>query len=395
MKSPRFLTTGKNLKEFSAHSGGDCIHLPTSFTKLLLQSLRQHGWKWSCAVLAGRSADVDVGFFAERNLLRRRIRWPRIFRSSIVSQLYLSYTILHARILWAAFEDAFAKYPSAAVLIHNGFLVPHSILAAVAKKAGRPHCFLEGGFFPNTFQCDRLGINFDSSLPRSPDFYRNLELLPNETTLPDTLVTRKTKIKDGGIAEFPEGFIFVPFQVPSDMQILALSPWIRDMQHLYSVVVKLANRFPNRNFVIKEHPSFPLSIRTEVEAHPRVIFANQESTQKLIERSEAVITINSTVGLEAMLLQKKIITLGEAHYDIEGLVLRARNDDALAAAFERLGQWTFDVELRQKFLAYVYNIFLIHGNVTKPSTQTIDAIQARMIGADRHSVLINGPDALG
>src|SRR5690606_6201479 len=116
-----------------------------------------------------------------------------------------------------------------------------------------------------------------------------------------------------------------------------------------------------RHFVIKEHPSFPLSIRKDVEAHPRIVFANQENTRKLIEQSEAVITVNSTVGIEALLLQKKIITLGQAHYDVEGLVLHADSDNALVDAFERLQHWNFDPELRQKFLAYVYNVFLIHG----------------------------------
>ena len=393
MKAPRFLTAGKNLKEFSANSQGDCIHLPTSFTGLLRRMLQQHGFRRTCAVLTAHRTDIDIRALAARNLLRRRIRWQQLFRCAIVSVPYFSYTSLHGRVLAAAFEDALAAYPSAAVLIHNGFMIPHSILAAVAERTDRPHCFLEGGFFPGTFQCDRLGINFDSSLPRDADFYRRVELLSDETALPDTLISRKTKIKDDGVTQLPERFVFVPFQVPSDMQILALSPWIRDMRHFYNVIVKLASRFPDRHFVIKEHPSFPLSIRKDVEAHPRIVFANQENTRKLIEQSEAVITVNSTVGIEALLLRKKIITLGQAHYDVEGLVLHADSDDALVDAFERLQHWNFDPELRQKFLAYVYNVFLIHGSVAKPTAKVIDAIQARILGKDRHSALTSSRGA--
>jgi len=387
MNAPDFLTAGKNLRTFSTRSGGRCLWLATSPAAALGQVWRRRGLRGVLKALTERRPDDGIEALAMRNLVRRRIRWPAIFRWKAVCRLYLFFTILHARLIAAAFEDALAARPSADVLVHNGFLLPHSLLAAVARRTGRTHCFLEGGFFPGTFQCDTQGINFDGSLPRDAAFYRNVELRPDELALPDSLVTRATKLKDTGSAELPEHFVFVPFQVPSDMQILALSPWIRDMRHLYEVVERLAERFADRRFVIKEHPSFPLSIRGTVRQHPRIGFANHESTRLLIERSQAVITVNSTVGLEALLLKKKVITLGNAHYNIEGLVMPAGDDAELAAAFRALDTWEQDPALRETFLAYVHNVFLRHGMLDKPSPAVLDAIKARMERTDRHAQL--------
>lgn len=320
---------------------------------------------------------------AERNLKRRQIRFRAVFSNPVVSWLYRKATRVQCRLIAAAFDARLGQRPTATIVVFNGYLMPDSILVAVARQRKRPMVFLEKGFFPATLQCDANGINHQSSLPRDPAFYRPFD--PHELgEKPTALVKRQSKLKDEGPASLPERYVFVPFQVPSDMQILALSPWIRDMRHLYDEILALAQAEGRTHFVIKEHPSFPLSIRGEVKAHPRIHFANHHDTQSLIEGADAVITVNSTVGLESVLLEKKVITLGLAPYDIEGLVLKADSGPDLLATFRKLETWSPDAELRERVIRYIQNVFLLQGELKAPDPLLPTMIAARLAGSDRH-----------
>ncbi|PJI43063.1 MAG: nitrogen fixation protein FixF [Rhizobium sp.] len=320
---------------------------------------------------------------AERNLKRRQIRFRAVFSNPLVAWIYRKGTRIQCRLIAAVFEARLEEDPQASVVVFNGYLMPDSILAAVATREKRRVVFLEKGFFPGTLQCDPHGINHQSSLPRDPDFY--LAFDPAELgEKPTALVKRASKLKDDGPAALPDRYVFVPFQVPSDMQILALSPWIRDMRHLYDEIYRLSEAEGQSHFVIKEHPSFPLSIRAEVTPHPRIHFANHHDTQALIEGADAVITVNSTVGLESVLLEKKVITLGLAPYDIEGLVLKAANGAELLTAFRSLDSWSPDADLRERVIRYIQNVFLLQGELKNPDPHLPDMIAARLAGTDRH-----------
>ncbi|GEO83884.1 MULTISPECIES: nitrogen fixation protein FixF [Alphaproteobacteria] len=327
--------------------------------------------------------DPVLDALTERNLKRRQIRFRAVFSNPLVAWAYRKATQVQCRLTARAFETWLEQNPRASVVVFNGYLMPDSILAAIAAKHKRSMVFLEKGFFPGTLQCDPAGINYQSSLPRDPAFYRALD--PADLgDKPTALVKRQSKLKDEGPTSLPARYVFVPFQVPSDMQILALSPWIRDMRHLYEEIFKLAEAERQSHFVIKEHPSFPLSVRGEVTPHPRIHFANHHDTQTLIEGADAVITVNSTVGLESVLLEKKVITLGLAPYDIEGLALKAGDAAALLAVFRSLVRWQPDPELRERVIRYIQNIFLLQGELRNPDQQLPDMIATRLAGTDRH-----------
>jgi capsular polysaccharide export protein len=330
-----------------------------------------------------RDDDAELNELAERNLRRRQIRFPAFFANALITWVYRKVTRIQCRLLFSAFELGLEPNPQANVLIYNGYLMPDSVLATAAARHQRPTAFLERGFFPNTVQCDRLGINYLSSLPQDPRFYQTLD--PERLgAKPTTLVKRQSKLKPAEMTPLPARYIFVPFQVPSDMQILALSPWIRDMEQFYEVIADLAGNNETLEFVIKEHPSFPLSIREKVKLHNRVHFANHHDTQALIEDADAVITVNSTVGLEALLLEKKVVTLGFAPYAIPGIVLTAANSAELQTAVVTLPSWQPDESLRDRVLRYVYNIFLLHGELKNPAAALPSLIRARINGSDEH-----------
>lgn len=324
----------------------------------------------------------------ERNVLRRKIRFPSLFNFAPVVHGYRAIYRLKGLYIYRHIYRALSASNADTALIFNGYLAPNAYFQLAAEKLNIPCLFLENGFFPNTMQIDRTGINALSTLPRKASFYDALSDDDTGESWPDDLVERSSKLKDGTPKNendtLPESYIFVPFQVPSDMQILALSPWIADMKHLYNEVLALAKKFENRHFVIKEHPSFPLSVQGNVEKHPRIHFCNHGVTRELIEGSDAVLTVNSTVGLEALTLGKKVITLGDAHYAIEGIVLQAGNASELQKAFENLSTWEPDALRREKYVKFIYNRFLLPIERENSGPLTYDLLRARAEASDAY-----------
>jgi capsular polysaccharide export protein len=345
---------------------------------------------------SGMSAAVadKLDAIAERNVTRRRIRFPKLFSSPAVAGLYRAIYRARARLAYRHLRKALAADRSRVVLVFNGYLAPNAVLALAAEELSMKRLFLENGFYPGTMQADPGGINALSTLPRDAAFYDGLpDDVPGDDW-PEDFEIRKSKLRDGNAPatadNLPDSYIFVPFQVPSDMQILALSPWIGSMTQLHDEIAALAEAFPDRHFVIKEHPSFPLSIQEVVRPHSRIHFANGGNTRALIEGAEAVVTVNSTVGLEALTLGKKVITLGQAHYNIDGLVLHADNRSALHDAFAKLDGWQPDDLRRRRFIRFVYNRFLVPLTRTAPGKDALPVLQDRAARRDAYSQALAG-----
>lgn len=384
------ITTG-NTKPLLDALGSACDGIEAGWPAIIGEMLRPSN---TMAAVADRLDEI-----AERNVTRRRIRFPNLFSNKAVAALYRAIYRARARLTYRHLHRALAADTSRVALVFNGYLAPNAVLALAAEELSMKRLFLENGFYPGTMQADPSGINALSTLPRDAAFY---DRLPEETLgdgWPGDFEIRKSKLKDGNAPApqggLPEAYVFVPFQVPSDMQILALSPWIKSMVHLHGEIAALAEAFPGRHFVIKEHPSFPLSIQDVVPAHSRIHFANSGNTRALIEGADAVITVNSTVGLEALTLGRKVIALGDAHYAIDGLVLHAESRAALHDAFAKLDGWTTDGERRRRFVRFVFNRFLVPLKRTAPGENALAILRDRAAGRDAYSRALAGKAGAG
>jgi capsular polysaccharide export protein len=163
----------------------------------------------------------------------------------------------------------------------------------------------------------------------------------------------------------PERFVFLPLQVHDDSQILLYSPHFPDMP---SVVRACAEAVAGYNrghaaqlrLVVKEHPSDHgrIDYSDTFRAFPDVVFTKLMNTQQLIEKSAAVITVNSTVGIEAMLHLKPVITLGDAFYAVPGLVRSCGSND-LAGVLEQALETSVDRDLVEHFLYFLRYDYLV------------------------------------
>ncbi|MCH2175276.1 MAG: hypothetical protein MK193_06055, partial [Lentisphaeria bacterium] len=267
------------------------------------------------------------------------------------------------------------------VVVWNGLKFRRSIFVKVAEELGIPILYMENGLLPNTTVCDPMGINAVNSVPRDPAFFLNREIINQDQSFSEKLTVREAKKeKRSENKVLPEHFIFVPFQVDTDTQITLFSPWIKTMRQLFEAIKALAPELPYQ-FVFKEHPSSPIdySVLHDELDESIGIFANDYNTQQLIEKSEAVVTINSTVAIESILLNKRVIVLGKGFFNIEGLVLRAESELALKKAFNELPNFSVNAKLRISFLDYLKEEYLVPGSWRDATPDHLSATCERIL----------------
>ena len=288
--------------------------------------------------------------------------------------IYEQYKIAHYCALIAR-EDADV------VGVWNGQKLPSSSIKKAALLLGKQVVHFENGLLPDTTVCDWQGVNCDNSLPATQEFYRQFEQCAK---LPTSLYGHNSKIKQKHIdqvSQLPKNYIFVPFQVETDSQIIRNSPWIKSMDELFNLCLQFLDENPDLHFVFKTHPCEKRSYAHLYHQHKRATFSS-ESTETLIKKSSAVITINSTVGIESILFAKKVITLGKACYSIPNLTMSANNTIQLASCISNLQDFKVDESVRLGFLSFVYQQYSIPKRWDAIDQQHVKAIENRLLKTD-------------
>lgn len=291
------------------------------------------------------------------HLSRRMADRPMFFSRAWLRRPYLATLRFYARWLHLSWLRKLQRARPDAVVLWNGHRMPESAVKTAADRLGITVIHIENGCLPNTRTVDARGVNADSAIPRDPAFYRRQ---PQGEDKDWQLVPRNWhRSKDAprdSEAWLPERFLFVPFQVDTDSQLVLHSPWIADMRQLVEVLRAARPHLGDIDIVFKEHPSSPYhydDLHAALQDTDGLLFRNSVSTQELIEKSVGVLTINSTVGIEALLFRKPVITVGDAFYNMPGLVLHAENPAALARAFESVATFVPDEALRRGLVHYL------------------------------------------
>jgi len=127
-------------------------------------------------------------------------------------------------------------------------------------------------------------------------------------------------------AELDRGrpFVYFPLHVTDDYKIKKIIPHCIDQA---SIVEQIADALPpGYDLVLKEHPMSigrnPLSLlrRLRRRANTRLV-SPFVSSHELMQKAAAVAVISSTVGLEALLYEKPVLTLGQPFFAGYGVTL--------------------------------------------------------------------------
>lgn len=314
-----------------------------------------------------------------------------------------SQTVLESQAHYATlyFYRFICKYKIDLVCVWNGTLVPLAAAVRVARKLGRKTIFFENGYLPNTTTVDPKGVNNCNSLVGKPRSFYDA-VIPNDVWLSELhkgtasiralktkwyhgILKKKPMVQNEDI-DLPQKFIFLPFQVNDDTQVLLHSPVIKTMDELVNYAIEAVKEhnwhYDEEVWIIaKEHPSdfgrVDYSALIERYKNEKILFLRYYPTPELIEKSSGVITLNSSVGIEALVKHKPVITLGKAFYNIEGLVCHVDDPAALIQNINFINQ-DLDHKLADRFLYYLKYHYLAQGSWRHPDELHFHSVAAKI-----------------
>lgn len=215
------------------------------------------------------------------------------------------------------------------------------------RDRGIPVYFSELGWLPQqgTFYFDRKGVNYESSILDWK--YRDItpherEFLNIRLAYYHKFLAPRTGIKEDG------DYVFVPLQDETDSQIIHFSPHIKKMQQLVDYI----SAFIPGKIIFKIHPRFDPG-ELIIPVHCKLY--RSCTTHDFLERAQYVVTINSTVGIEALTYYKPVITLGNAFYEGRGITCKADSDAGFKEAIKWASQGQASRGVIESFLCYLFS----------------------------------------
>lgn len=261
-----------------------------------------------------------------------------------------------------------------------------------ARDAGCPAFAMELAPFPGRVTLDARGVNWRNSVPRDPAALAAwawddpVRRGSDWRRLRDGLSARAARRSDVGQEQGDPGdapFIFVPLQVPADSQIQLFSGWAQSVEGLIDALGRCAPNLPEGwHLRIKEHPSARQSLGDHLAgvaaaSGGRIVVDNATDSFAQLAAARAVLTINSSMGLQALFWDKPVLVTGQAFFAIPGITTPVTSEPVLAeslAAPETLG---FDPALRDVFMSYLDQNYYIPAETNADGSVTVDAARVR------------------
>ncbi|MGB0212521.1 hypothetical protein [Algiphilus sp.] len=320
----------------------------------------------------------EAAWIAAYSIARKRAR-PHLRAEQVA--MHERILLRFARWHYAAVSQRMRDHRPDVVGVWGGQSVDARAVRAAAARQGIPCVLFETGLLPDTTTADAAGVNAENAVPRDPDFYARYRYAAD---LPTTCVPRRQPT--GSPEPLPERYVFVPFQVALDSQVLLYSPWIRDMRQLYWLLEGALREVPEPlHLVIKPHPSCDrpyADLRRHAAAHPRLHIVEHHTSEALIRGAEGVVTLNSSVGIEGLLLERPVLCLGDACYAVRGVAARARRPGELQTWLRDRAAGTPDTApLRRPFLDWLANEYVLPGSHRAPAPGHMSRLRAKLEAA--------------
>ena len=243
--------------------------------------------------------------------------------------------------------DILRKYKIERLVVFNGCTYPE---ADAAEDMDIPVWYLENGYFPNTFQCNRKGVNAkaDFSNLTAEEFVNfsyqetsvglhktvnvrrcytwyilsklcNLVYFPKKEIvgLYNVYRQRRNQKRNRNISkeiprELPAKYLLYPLQCTQETQ-LWLNSDFDSIESTVEPVIRLAKRL-GLPLILKEHPADYMMHSYDRFASDEVFVTRVRDIDTLISGADAVVVMNSSTGLQAAGLYKPVLTFGKNMY---------------------------------------------------------------------------------
>jgi hypothetical protein len=191
-------------------------------------------------------------------------------------------------------------------------------------------------------------------------------------------------------------FVYFPLHVTDDYKIKRVIPHCVDQS---SLIEQVADALPQGyDVVIKEHPLSigrnSIGMIRRLTRLPNVrLVEPRTSSHELIQRSRAVIVISSTVGLEALLYGRPVLTMGQPFYSGYGVTLDVDSFRELRAKVMEVLTFEPDRERILRFLhASMRSCFPGAPVAIDPSQENARRLAASLDAAARGQGVARGPE---
>lgn len=325
---------------------------------------------------------------------------------------------------WGPFlEKVLDEHRIDTVLLFGDCRPAHQIAHEIAARKGiEIGVFEEGYIRPDYVTLERHGVNGNSLIPRSFDFYlraktgvippvhhvgnmfwhaacwavlyylasallwplfhryqhhRPLSVLEGLPWIRSAWRKVYYRRKERGaqhqlVTELSKRFFLVPLQVHNDAQVHTHSDFTSVEAFIGHVIASFAKHAPAETvLVIKHHPmdrgyhdyaSVIQRFGEQAGIAGRLMYIHDQHLPTLLDHARGVVLINSTVGLSALTHGTPLKCCGAALYDMEGLTFQ----ESLDAFWEGAATFAPNRELFQQFLGYLIDTTQLNGSFYRP-----------------------------
>ena len=268
---------------------------------------------------------------------------------------WLKRALLTGQYNWA--RRYFTRHPDRVAVAWNGLTGGRKVFLDAARDAGAPVLHAELAPLPGRITLDPSGVNAESSIPQDPAFFRSVPLT-DWRAMGAGLTARPSRRADvqQSTAALPDTpFLFCPLQVPDDSQVRLFAGWTKDYAGFIAALAEACQHLPQGwHLRLKEHPSAKTSLApllAPLLATGRAVLDNATDSFAQLAASQGVVTLNSSMGLQAFFHDKPVIILGRAYFALPGLVTPCTDQSDANAAFSK--PQGFDQGLRDGFMSWL------------------------------------------
>lgn len=372
---------------------------------------RQGELRWRSPALGPRPS---------RSLIDAAMVFPRA-RAAVDPDLTPPWLAVRERLLALRARSFLAELdrePVDRLVVWNGWHPEGRLAHLWSEERGVPCLHLENGLIPGRLQADFDGVNAASSFlsvppdrwpapvdPSPPVDPEGDAPIPVESLAaagarqlvhrligrplrPARLWRRPPEPAPPGRTTPPDRpFVLLALQLPDDTQLLLWSPpALRDPPSLVAPVRAAVSGALGEEvaLAVKPHPldRGAARIAAAVRRTPGCLLADGD-VGPWLAASRAVVVLNSTVGMEAVVRERPVVAMAPSAYGIEGIVHRSRGLQGLAAGIRSAVEQPADAGLRARFLGLLSGPAGIPGERSRLFAASLPALHG-LLAAGRH-----------
>lgn len=286
--------------------------------------------------------------------------------------------------------------------------------------------YMENGYLPGTIQLDTEGVNRNASfadfsyeevldatalwIPESDieidvksidslDLWSKVKALARTRgdrgnfvwtvrhELEKQITAVRRRFVNGGDLTLPDEYVFVPLQVHDDTQVLYNSPYVDDMYEFVDLVRDAVTSL-NKDVpvVVKEHPADlgRIDYSDLRERYPDTVWLREYPIDKLIENARAVVTVNSSVGMQALDRYVPVVTIGGSFYDNNPFVKHPQSPEEVPNALKQTLSNKLDESSVDAYLKAFEERLFVDGSIGNVRSKTLRQLASAILNVGNH-----------